>query len=67
MLNRLYVVCDSKDAYECLIMKSDFTTLRKKISAFMVHTLRNGFNQITIIDNEITYTLQSDIIYITYE
>lgn len=67
MLNRLYVVCDSKDAYECLIMKSDFTTLRKKISAFMSYSINNGVNKINIIDNGITYSLQSDIIYISYE
>lgn len=67
MLNRLYVVCDSKDAYECLIMKSDFTTLRKKISAFMSYSINNDVNKINIIDNGITYSLQSDIIYISYE
>ena len=67
MLNRLYVVCDSKDAYECLIMKSDFTTLRQKISAFMSYSIKNGVNKINIIDDGITYSLQSDIIYISYE
>lgn len=67
MLNRLYVVCDGKDAYECLIMKSDFSILRQKISAFMSYSIKNGVNKINIIDNGITYSLQSDIIYISYE
>ena len=67
MLNRLYVVCDGKDAYECLIMKSDFSILRQKISAFMSYSIKNGVNKINIIDNGITYSLQSDIIYISYD
>lgn len=66
MLNRLYVVCDGKDAYECLIMKSDFKLLREKISSFMRYSLNNGINEIDIVDNGITYHLKSDIIYISY-
>lgn len=66
MLNRLYVVCDGKDSYECLVMKSDFTILREKIKAFMDYSLLNGVNTIQISDNGITYNLQSDIVYISY-
>lgn len=66
MLNRLYVVCDGKDAYECLIMKSDFKLLREKISSFMRYSLNNGINEIDIVDNGIIYHLKSDIIYISY-
>ena len=67
MLNRLYVVCDGKDAYECLIMKSDFTILREKISAFMNYCVNNGVNSIEIIDGTNKYSLKSDIIYISYK
>lgn len=67
MLNRLYVVCDGKDAYECLQMKSDFPLLREKISAFMQNALNFGVNSVSISDNGVTYNLQSDIIYISYE
>lgn len=67
MLNRLYVVCDGKNAYECLVMKSDFEILHKKIRAFMEHSLKKGLNEIQISDNGITYSLKSDIIYISYE
>ncbi len=67
MLNRLYVVCDGKDSYECLAMKSDFTILRKKISVYMEHIAKNGINEIEIEDNGITFSLQSDIIYISYD
>lgn len=67
MLNRLYVVCDGKNAYECLVMKSDFEILHKKIRAFMEHSLKKGLNEIQISDNSITYSLKSDIIYISYE
>ena len=66
MLNRLYVVCDGKDSYECLVMKSDFTILREKIKAFMDYSLVNGVNTIQISDNGRTYNLQSDIVYISY-
>lgn len=66
MLNRLYVVCDGRNAYECLVMKSDFAILREKISAFMEYCLQNGVNQIFITDNGVTYSLKSDIIYISY-
>lgn len=66
MFNRLYVVCDGKDSYECLVMKSDFAILREKISAFMNLSLQKGVNQISINDNGVTYSLQSDIIYISY-
>ncbi len=65
LLNRLYVVCDSSDPYECLKMKSNFSLLREKIGAFMKHSLTNGVNEITIIDNNQLFKLKSDIIYIT--
>lgn len=66
LLNRLYIVCDGTNAYECLKMKSDFTLLRQKIKAFMESALTNGVNSITITDNGRTYKLQSEIIYIAY-
>lgn len=66
LLNRLYIVCDGANAYECLKMKSDFTLLRQKIKAFMESALTNGVNSITITDNGRTYKLQSEIIYIAY-
>ena len=67
MLNRLYIVCDGKDAYECLIMKSDFTILREIISAFMNYCIHSGVNNIEIIDEPNKYSLKSDIIYISYK
>lgn len=67
LLNRLYVVCDGKNNYECLKMKSDFSLLRKKIKSFMEYVNINGLNEIKIIDNQIAYTLKSDIILIKYD
>lgn len=67
LINRLYVVCDGRDSYECLRMKSDFEILRKKIKSFMEFSLINGVNQIDIHDNGKKYTVKSDIIYISYE
>lgn len=64
LLNRLYVVCDGNNSEENLRMKSDFELLRKYIRSFMNYTSENGFNQIDIIDNQVTYHLYSDIIYV---
>ncbi len=66
LLNRLYVVCDGANAYECLQMKSDFPLLRQKIKAFMETALTDGVNSITITDNGRSYPLRSEIIYIAY-
>ena len=66
LLNRLYVVCDGKDAEECLSMKCDFNLLREKISAFMEYISKNGLNKIIISDNGTEYELYSDIICIRY-
>ena len=66
LLNRLYVVCDGKDSYECLKLKSDFPLLRKKIEHFMSYCLKNGINSLDIVDNGKQYTVYSDIIYISY-
>lgn len=64
MLNRLYVVCDGNNPEENLRMKSNFELLRKYICSFMNYTKEYGFNQINITDNQVKYTLYSDIIYI---
>mgnify|MGYP004639676863 CR=1 FL=1 len=64
MLNRLYVVCDGDNAEENLRMKSDFSLLREKISAFMEYVRNHGLNKIEIFDNNQRYELYSDIIYI---
>lgn len=67
LLNRIYVVCDGKDANECLRMKSDFSLLRTKIKNFMEYINCNGFNEVDIIDNNMKYTLKSDIIHVKYD
>lgn len=67
LINRLYVVCDGKNPYECLKMKSDFSLLRKRISEFMNLSLKNGLNKIDIFDNGRKYSVYSDIVYISYE
>ena len=67
VLNRLYVVCDGKTAYDCLKMKSDFVTLRKKISVFMKYIAEHGINKIIITDNGKDYELYSDIIHISQD
>ena len=67
MLNRIYVVCDGASQIECLRLKSDFKILRTKIKAFMDNAIANDVNEIQITDNGITYSLKSDIVYISYE
>lgn len=65
MINRIYVVCDAPSPYENLIMKSNFTLMRKKISEYMNQVEREGFNEIVItdFDNKI-YKLKSDIVHL---
>ena len=67
LLNRIYIVCDGNTPYECLKMKSDFNILKKKIKQFMEYSIKNGFNKLSIKDDNKEYILYSDIIYITYE
>lgn len=64
ILNRLYVVCDGNNPEENLKMKSNFELLRKYICSFMNYTEKYGFNKVNITDNQVKYTLYSDIIYI---
>lgn len=66
LLNRIYVVCDASTQAECLEMKSNFSLLRKAIQEFMEDSLQNGVNIIQVNDNDEIYTLQSDIVYISY-
>lgn len=67
LLNRIYIVCDNDDPYDCLKMKSDFDILREKIKEFMEYSLKNGLNQLSIEDGDKKYILYSDIIYITHK
>lgn len=64
MLNRLYVVCDGRDSYENMVMKSNFKLMRERISAYMEQIQREGINEITIQDGENEHQLKSDIIYL---
>ncbi len=64
MLNRLYVVCDGGNQEESLKMKSDFSTIRKRVKAFMEYSLKKGINRIQIKDGDCGYNLFSDVIYI---
>ena len=61
--NRLFIVCDGKNQYESLCLKSDFTQIRKKILLYL-ETTKKGFNELKIYDNGKEYIVQSDIIYI---
>lgn len=62
--NRLFIICDGKDAEENLRLKSDFEQIRNKIKLFMEST-KNGFNKLKVYDHGIEITVTSDIIYIT--
>lgn len=64
ILNRLYVVCDATSYNESLLMKCNFSLMRKYIKAFMESIKANGLNEITISDNGKEYHLKSDIIHI---
>ena len=46
-------------------MKSDFPLLRRKIKAFMDFCALHGLNRTTIDERGETYSLYSDIIYVT--
>lgn len=63
-LNRLYVVCDASSPDENLLMKCNFSLMRKYIKAFMESVKENGLNEIIISDNGKEYNLKSDIIHI---
>lgn len=65
LANRLFIVCDGKNQYESLCLKSDFEQIRKKIIDFINDCKTNGFNTLKIYDKGIEYVVQSDIIYIT--
>lgn len=64
ILNRLYVVCEATSYNESLLMKCNFSLMRKYIKAFMESVKANGLNEITISDNGKEYNLKSDIIYV---
>ncbi len=64
LLNRLYVVCDASTPHERLCLKSDFELMREKIGNFMRYIREKGVNNISITDNNQTYQLKSEIIYI---
>ena len=62
ILNRIYVICDAPTAMEKLSMKSNFSLMAERISDYMKEVKKNGFNEITITDNNTEYHLKSDII-----
>lgn len=64
LVNRLYIVCDGRNAHDKLAMKSNFSCIKNKISKFMEYSATHGINKVDIIDNGKTYNLRSDIIYV---
>lgn len=62
--NRLFIVCDGKEQYNSLCLKSDFEQIKTKIQNFMQNIKINGFNEMIIIDGGIKYKVISDIICI---
>lgn len=65
LANRLFIVCDGKTQFDSLALKSDFSQIRKKISKYIDCVKNEGFNEINICDNGVTYKVFSDIIYVT--
>ena len=65
LANRLFIVCDGKNAYDSLRLKSDFGQIRKKIKEYLNYIKLNGFNELEIVDFGKTYRVCSDIIYIS--
>ena len=61
--NRLFIVCDGKNAFDNLKLKSNFNIIRKQIEDFMENRV-NGLNKITITDENNKFIVYSDIIYI---
>ncbi len=62
--NRLFIVCDGGSSYESLRLKSDFERIEQGIKKYMEYVKLHGFNYVDITDNDIIYSVVSDIIYI---
>ncbi len=64
LANRLFIVCEGEDPYESLKLKSDFAQIEQGIKEYMEGVKRHGFNHVDITDDDIIYSVASDIIHI---
>lgn len=65
ILNRIYVMCDGATQYESLKLKSNFTLLRRQISAYMNYIKTHKPNEIEITDNNKSTIIKSELIYVS--